>query len=179
MKTGKTGEAETRRRSKGDGCHVREQQHAFRDAERKGRRFGRPVSDKHFEHDLRGRGNGCGLCGGCGCRQGHERSSAIHGRDDRLACGRRICNRFAHRPYVDRLSVWADAGLGIGLHYVRHDARCRRSFVGESFRLRTFLIRGEPFIAHAFVRALMRTAPCWKSFQLGPRARETRATSWA
>jgi hypothetical protein len=26
---------------------------------------------------------------------------------------------------------------------------------------------------------LMRTAPCWKSFQLGPRARETRATSWA
>ena len=49
----------------------------------------------------------------------------------------------------------------------------------KSFRLRTFLIRGEPFIAHAFVRALMRTAPCWKSFQLRPRARETRATSWA
>jgi hypothetical protein len=120
-----------------------------------------------------------GLCGGCGCRQGHEHSSAIHGRDDRLACGRRICNRCAHRPYVDRLSVWADAGFGIGLHYVRHDARCRRSFVGESFRLRTFLIRGEPFIAHAFVRALMRTAPCWKSFQLRPRVRETRATSWA
>ena len=66
--------------------------------------------------------------------------------------------------------VWADPGLGIGFHDVRHG--CRRFFVwllivwaGEFIRSRTFLIKKPTVYLHEFVRALMRTVPCWKSFQ--------------
>jgi hypothetical protein len=83
-----------------------------------------------------------------GCRRGDDRSSAIHGRDDRRARGRRIYNQLADQPYVDRLSLWADPGLGIGLHDARRDVRCRRFFVwllivwaGEPIRSRTFMIK--------------------------------------
>src|SRR5262249_43719241 len=78
------------------------------------------------------------------------RSSAIHGRDDRRACGRRIYNQFGDQPLVVRLSLWADAGLSIGLHDVRRDARCRRLAwplivcavcAGEFIRSRTFMIK--------------------------------------
>jgi hypothetical protein len=77
-----------------------------------------------------------------------DRSSAIHGRDDRRACGRRIYNQLAHQPYVVRLSLWADAGLSIVLHDVRRDVWCRRFFVwqlivwaGESLRSWTLMIK--------------------------------------
>ena len=65
-----------------------------------------------------------------------------------------LYNQFADQPYVDGLSLWGDAGLSIGLHDVRRDARCRRFFVwllivwaGESFRSWTFMIKSRPFIS--------------------------------
>ena len=104
--------------------------------------------DERSDQDLCRRRTRCGLRGGYGCRRGYGRSSAIYGRDDRRACRRRIYNQFANQPHVDRLSLWADAGLSIGLRGARRDAWCRRFFVwllivwaGESFRSRTLMIK--------------------------------------
>jgi hypothetical protein len=70
-----------------------------------------------------GAGLAVGFAAATAVAEGDDRSSAIHGRDDRRACERRIYNQFADQPYVVRLSLWADAGLTISLHDVRRDAR--------------------------------------------------------
>lgn len=147
MKTGKTGEAETRRRSKGDGCHVREQRQAFRDAERKVRRVRRSDGNNHFDQNLCWCGKRwephCGPRGGYGFRRGYDRSSAIHGRDNQLAWLRRRFNQFAQRQCIVPLAVWADTSLAIDILDGRHDLGSRRCLVGESFRLRTLTIRSQ------------------------------------
>jgi hypothetical protein len=117
--------------------------------------------------NLRWCGNRWGLrCGrrcNYGCRQGYDRGSATYGRDDPLACRRRKFNQFAQQQCIVRLTVWDDAGVVIVLRDVRLDLGSRRCFVGESFRLRTLIIRNRPLLRE-FVRASMRAYPVSEVF---------------
>ena len=72
---------------------------------------------------------------------------------------RRIFNQFAQRQCIVRLAVWADTSLAIDLLDVRHDLGSRRCLVGESFRLRTLMIRSRNLCAPRSGR------PCRRSFR--------------
>jgi hypothetical protein len=50
-----------------------------------------------------GGGVAIGFAGATAVAEGTTAAAPIHGRDDRLACGRRIYNQFAHQRSLDRL----------------------------------------------------------------------------